>query len=94
MKLSSAVGAKQQACKQARPSGFRISAFMAAKLLHTVKQIFGYDRLLHIRNDLLLLYGVVDLLVNLEADRCTFEVYRAPGVRPIFKNVLYSFVCP
>ena len=92
MKLSSAVGAKQQACKQARPSGFRISAFMAAKLLHTVKQLFGYDRLLHIRNDLLLLYGVADLLVNLEADRCTFEVYSAPGVLPIFKNVLYS--CP
>jgi len=35
---------------------------MAAKLLHTVKQLFGYDRLLHIRNDLLLLYGVVDTL--------------------------------
>lgn len=65
---------------------------MAAKLLHTVKQLFGYDRLLHIRNDLLLLYGVVDLLANFEADRCTFEVYSAPGVRPIFKNVLYS--CP
>lgn len=54
---------------------------MAAKLLHTVKQIFGYDRLLHIRNDLLLRYGVVDLLVNFEADRCAFEVYCAPGVR-------------
>ena len=66
MKLSSAVGAKQQACKQARPSGFRISAFMAAKLLHTVKQLLGYDRLLHIRNDLLLRYGVVDLLVTLK----------------------------
>lgn len=94
MKLSSAVGAKQQACKQACPSGFRISAFMAAKLLHTVKQLFGYDRLLHIRNDLLLRYGVVDLLVNFEADRCAFEVYRAPGVLSVFKNVFYSLVCP
>ena len=63
-------------------------------LLYTVKQFLGDDRLLHIRNDLLLLYGVVDLLVNFEADRCTFEVYSAPGVLPIFKNVLYSFVCP
>ena len=94
MKLSSAVGAKQQACKQARPSGFRISAFMAAKLLHTVKQLLGYDWLLHIRNDLLLRYGVVDLLVNFEADCCAFEVYRAPGVLSVFKNVFYSFVCP
>lgn len=67
---------------------------MAAKLLHTVKQLFGYDRLLHIRNDLLLLYGVADLLVNFEADRCTFEVYSPPGVLPVFKNVFYSFVCP
>jgi hypothetical protein len=65
-----------------------------AGLLYTVKQFLGDDRLLHIRNDLLLLYGVADLLVNLEADRCAFEVYSAPGVRPIFKNVLYSFVCP
>jgi hypothetical protein len=61
-------------------------------LLYTVKQFLGDDRLLHIQNDLLLLYGVVDLLANFEADRCTFEVYSAPGVRPIFKNVLYS--CP
>ena len=65
-----------------------------AKFRYTVKQFLGDDRLLHIRNDLLLLYGGVDILVNFEADRCAFEVYRAPGVRPIFKNVLYSFVCP
>ena len=63
-----------------------------ADLLYTVKQFLADDRLLHIRNDLLLLYGVADLLVNFEADRCTFEVYSAPGVRSIFKNVLYS--CP
>ena len=67
---------------------------MAAKLLYTVKQLFGYDWLLHIRNDLLLRYGVVDLLVNFEADRCAFEVYCAPGVLSVFKNVFYSFVCP
>jgi hypothetical protein len=65
-----------------------------ADRLYTVKQFLGDDRLLHIRNDLLLLCGVADLLVNFEADRCTFEVYSAPGVLPIFKNVLYSFVCP
>ena len=67
---------------------------MAAKLLYTVKQFLGDNRLLHIRNDLLLLYGVVDLLVNFEADRCTFEVYSPPGVLSVFKNVFYSFVCP
>lgn len=42
----------------------------------------------------LLRYGVVDILVNFEADRCAFEVYRAPGVLPVFKNMFYSFVCP
>ena len=62
MKLNSAVGAKQQACKQARPSGFRISAFMAVKLLYTVKQFLGDDWLLHIGDNLLLRYGVVDTL--------------------------------
>ena len=87
-----------QSLKRAAPCSALCRKFellrVLADLLYTVKQFLGDDRLLHIRNDLLLLYGVVDLLVNLEADRCTFEVYSAPGVLPISKNVFYSFVCP
>lgn len=37
-----------------------------------VKHFFGDNRFLHIRDDLLFLYWVIDFLVNFETDRCVF----------------------
>lgn len=36
------------------------------------KHFFGDNRFLHIQDDLLFLYWVIDFLVNFETDRCVF----------------------
>ena len=50
---------------------------MAAKLLYTVKQFLGDNRLLHIRNDLLLLYGIIEALMHLVANGGSDEIHGA-----------------
>ena len=67
---------------------------MTAKLLYTVKQFLGYNRLLHIGdNNLLLLYEVIDGLVYLVADGGD-EIHGAAGVLPVSENVLNAAVRP
>lgn len=83
MKFCAAVRAVKQTCKQALPAGFGVPALVAAELLHTLKFLLRDDRLLHIRDNLLLLDRIVNHLMNLVADRCAFEIHRAAGVLPI-----------
>ena len=59
---------------------------MAAKLLYPVKQFLGYDWLLHIRNDLLLIYGIIDSLMHLVANGGSDKIHSTTGVLPVSKN--------
>ena len=83
MKFCAAVRAVKQTCKQALPAGFGVPALVTAELLHTLKFLLRDDWLLHIRDNLLLLDQIVNHLMNLVADRCAFEIYRATGVLPV-----------
>ena len=67
---------------------------MAAELLYTVKQLLGYNRLLHIGDNLLLLYGVIDSLMHLVANSGSDKIHGTTGVLSVSENVLNAAVRP
>lgn len=66
---------------------------MFSQLLYSKPLFFGYNRLLHIKNNLIFFSRIMNHLMNLIADSRAFEVYGTVGVLSIFKNT-YNISAP
>ena len=67
---------------------------MLSEFLHSFGSIFINNRFLCVRNDLPFFFGNVHLFLNLEADKCAFEINGTSGVLTIFKNMPYRYLIP
>ena len=94
MQLGSAVGTVDESRKQTRSAGLGGSAAMFPKLLHPQSFFFGNNRFLHIGNDLMFLFRLVNSFMNFVADGGGFEVDRTARILTIFENSDNRFLIP
>ena len=67
---------------------------MLSEFLHSLKGIFVNNRFLGVGYDLPFFFRKMDGFLNLEADKCAFEINSTTRVLTVFKNMPNSYLIP